>query len=132
MNFTATALTFGVSGTISPAVGGNGATLTLSGATSATTTADSAGNYTFAGLANGVYAVTPSRTGYTFNPSVQSATVNGANVTGLNFTATAQVGPTFSVSGTISPTAGGGGAKGLLPGAGGAAPAPDSAPSNNP
>jgi hypothetical protein len=127
MNFTATALTFGLSGTISPAAGGNGATVTLSGATSATTTADSAGNYTFTGLANGAYAVTPSRTGYTFNPSVQSATVNGANVTGLNFTATAQVGPTFSISGTISPTAGGAGATVLLSGAAGATTTTDGA-----
>src|SRR5712664_1555935 len=88
--------TYSVSGTISPAAGGNGATVTLSGATAATTTADGVGKYTFTGLANGTYAVTPSRAGYTFNPSSQAVTVNGANVTGLNFTATPQGGPTFS------------------------------------
>src|SRR6266403_3326374 len=94
---------YSISGTISPAAGGNGATVTLSGAASATTTANSSGNYTFTGLSNGNYAVTPSRTGYTFAPTSQNATVNGANVTGVNFTATAQVGQKFSISGTISP-----------------------------
>jgi len=110
---------YSISGTISPAAGGNGATVTLSGAASATTTANSSGNYAFSGLANGTYAVTPSRTGYTFSPSVQAATLNGANITGLNFTATAQVGSTFSISGTISPAAGGAGATVLLSGTAG-------------
>ncbi|HVS88296.1 MAG TPA: carboxypeptidase regulatory-like domain-containing protein [Candidatus Acidoferrum sp.] len=108
--------TFSISGTISPAAGGSGTTVALSGATAATTTADSSGNYTFTGLANGTYAVTPSRAGYTFNPNTQAVTVSGANVTGLNFTATAQAGQTFSISGTITPTAGGSGATVTLSG----------------
>jgi SdrD B-like protein len=83
--------TFSISGTISPAAGGNGTTVTLSGATAATTTADSSRNYTFTGLANGTYAVTPSHTGYTFSPTSQSAMVKEANVTGLNFSATVQL-----------------------------------------
>src|SRR5258708_37779967 len=37
---------FGISGAINPATGGSGATLTLSGAASTTTTANSLGNYT--------------------------------------------------------------------------------------
>ena len=127
MNFTATALTFGLSGTISPAAGGNGATVTLSGAASATTTANSSGNYTFTGLSNGTYAVTPSHAGYTFNPTSQNATVSGASVTGLNFTATAQTVPTFSISGTISPTLGGAGATVILGGAAGATTVTNSA-----
>src|SRR5229473_6803413 len=76
---------FSLSGTINPATGGNGATLTLSGAASTTSTADSSGNYIFPGLPNGTYTVAPSRTGFTFTPSSQSTTVNGANVTGVNF-----------------------------------------------
>ena len=41
---------FSLSGTISPAAGGGGSTVALSGAAgNATTTADSAGNYTFSG-----------------------------------------------------------------------------------
>jgi len=115
MNFTATALTFNLSGTISPAAAGSGANVTLSGAATTTTTADGAGNYTFPGLANGTYAVTPSRTGYIFNPSTQTATVTGANVTGVNFTA--QASPTFSISGTMSPTTGGSAATVTLSGA---------------
>jgi hypothetical protein len=82
--------TYSISGTISPVTGGNGATVALSGAAAASTTADGTGNYSFTGLANGTYAVAPSRTGYTFNPSTQAAAVSGANVTGVNFAATAQ------------------------------------------
>ncbi len=105
---------FSIAGAISPAPGGGGATLALGGAASTTTTADSLGNYTFTGLANGTYTVAPSRAGITFTPSSQSTTVNGTNVTGVNFTDTAQ---TFSLSGTISPTAGGSGATLTLSGA---------------
>ncbi len=108
--------TYSISGTISPTAGGSGATVTLSGVATATTTANSSGNYTFTGLANGAYAVTPSHTGYTFNPTSQTATINGADVTGINFTANAQAN-TFSMSGTITPTAGGSGATVTLSGA---------------
>ena len=80
---------FSLSGTINPTVAGNGATVVLSGGASASATADNAGNYTFAGLPNGSYMVTPKHTGYAFTPGSQSATVNGANITGVNFTANA-------------------------------------------
>jgi len=101
--------TYSISGTISPVAGGSGATVTLSGAAKATSTADSSGNFTFSGLANGTYTVTPTHAGYTFNPSSLNVTVNGANInTGMNFTATAL---TFNLSGTISPAATGSGAK---------------------
>ncbi len=106
--------TFSISGTITPAAGGSGATVTLSGAANATTTANGSGNYSFTGLANGSYTVTPSKSGFTFTPASANATVNGANVTGVNFTAVA---PTFTVSGTITPTAGGSGATVTLSGA---------------
>ncbi len=109
---------FRMSGMINPTAAGNGATVALSGAANAATTADSSGNYTFAGLPNGSYMVTPNHTGYSFTPGNQSATVNGADVTGVNFTATAQ---TFSISGTISPAAGGSGATVTLSGAASAA-----------
>jgi hypothetical protein len=111
--------TSAISGTISPAAGGNGTTVTLSGAASATTTANSSGSYTFTGLANGTYAITPSHAGYTFSPTSQSATVSGANVTGINFTDTPQS-ATYAISGTISPAAGGNGATVILSGAAGA------------
>jgi hypothetical protein len=106
---TSSGTTYSVSGTLSPASGGSGATVTLSGAASTATPADNSGAYTFTGLANGTYAVTPSRTGYTFSPTTQSAIVNGANVNGVNFSANAQGSQTYSISGTISPTTGGAG-----------------------
>jgi Bacterial Ig domain/IPT/TIG domain/Purple acid Phosphatase, N-terminal domain/Immunoglobulin I-set domain len=88
---------FNIAGAISPATGGNGTTLTLSGAASTTTTADSSGNYAFTGLPNGTYTIVPSRAGYTFTPSSQSSTVNGTNVTGVNFTDNvAAVAPTIT------------------------------------
>jgi len=89
---------FSMSGTITPAAAGNGAAVALSGAASASATADNAGNYTFAGLPNGSYQVTPTHTGYAFTPGSQSTTVNGANVTGVNFTANAvPVAPTITM-----------------------------------
>src|ERR1700737_3692397 len=95
---------FSISGTVSPATGGSGTTVALSGAASATAIADNSGNYAFTGLANGAYIITPSHAGYTMSPSSQSATISGANVSGVNFTAAAQTGQTFSISGAISPT----------------------------
>jgi uncharacterized protein (TIGR03437 family) len=113
VNFTATALTWSISGTIT---GGNGAKVALSGASGATATADTSGNYTFSGLANGSYLVTPSKSGYTFSPSNQSANVNGANVSGINFAAQS-ISQTWAVSGTISPSSVGSGATVTLSGA---------------
>jgi len=118
--------TYNVSGSISPTAGGNGATVTLSGATNATTTANSSGAYSFTGLANGAYTVTPSDAGYTYNPSTQSVTVQGADVTGVNFTASPQAAQTYSISGTISPTAGGSGATLTLSGTAAATTTADS------
>jgi SdrD B-like domain len=117
---TPTGQTFTISGTLSPTAGGSGATVTLSGTSSVTTTASSSGSYTFGGLVAGTYAVTPSESGFSYSPTSQSATITTANLTGINFTATAQKSPTFSISGTISPTLGGSGATVLLSGAVGA------------
>jgi PKD repeat protein len=84
----ATGSTFSVSGTItnSSGVGINGVTVS-NGA--ASTTTNSSGAYTLANLANGTYTITPSFSGYSFSPANRSVTVNGANVTGQNFTGTA-------------------------------------------
>ena len=85
-NFTGT--TFSLSGTIS--TGGGplaGVTVALSGVATKTTTTDANGNYTFTTLGNGSYTVTPSKTGYSFLPTNRSVPVNGANVTGQDFTA---------------------------------------------
>ena len=80
--------TYSISGAVSGAVQ-SGVTVTLSGAGSASTTSNGSGNYTFAGLVNGSYTITPSMAGYTFSPASATATVSGANITGTNFVATA-------------------------------------------
>jgi hypothetical protein len=100
--------TYSVSGTISPSAAGNGATVTLSGTSRASATADVNGNFSFTGLANGAYTLTPTKTGYSFTPPNQAITVSSANQSGVNFTATPL--PTWSISGTLSPTIGGAGA----------------------
>ncbi|MGC8723132.1 MAG: protease pro-enzyme activation domain-containing protein [Acidobacteriota bacterium] len=100
-NWNGTTATYGISGTVSGAVT-SGVTMTLSGAASATTTTASGGTYSFAGLANGTYTVTPSKSGYTFTPASASETVNGASITGVNFTATANPPSTYTISGTIT------------------------------
>jgi hypothetical protein len=91
----------GISGQVS---GSAAATLTLSGAATGSTTTDATGKYSFSGLASGSYMVTPSQSGYTFTPSTAVATINGAAVTGVNFTATAVSVP-VSHSVTLSWTA---------------------------
>src|SRR4029077_1844805 len=100
LNFTVQ--TWSISGTVT---GANGATLALTGAANAVATADASGNFTFTGLVNGAYTVTPSASGFTFSPVNQSVTVSGANITAVNFTATPV--PTYSISGTISPSGSG-------------------------
>ena len=102
LNFMASLQTWTLSGNLSPAASGSGATLTLGGASSNTATADASGNYSFPTLTNGTYSVTPSKSGFTFNPTVQSASINGANVTGINFSVSAAPPPSITVS--ISPT----------------------------
>lgn len=90
--------TFTISGTISPSSGGSGSTLTLSGPTAGSTTADASGNYFFTGLANGTYVVSPTHSGYTFSPSLQTVTINGANAAGVNFTTTQQTANSVALS----------------------------------
>jgi hypothetical protein len=78
------AATFSISGNAGVA----GASVALTGTSSGSTTADGSGNYSFTGLANGSYTVTPTLSGYTFSPTNQGETVSGSNITGVNFTAT--------------------------------------------
>jgi hypothetical protein len=91
INFTATPNpTWNITGTVTPAAVGSGTSLALTGTATANTTADGSGNYSFGNLANGTYTVTPSKNGYTFSPLSLQVTVNGADATGVNFTASAQ------------------------------------------
>ncbi|KAB0669055.1 DUF1566 domain-containing protein [Oryzomonas sagensis] len=98
----APAPTYTVSGTIS--LNGTGlpnVIVALTGAATGAATTDASGNYSFAGLQNGSYTVTPLRSGYSFKPSSLAVTVSGANVTGQNFTDI--VTKTYSCSGALSP-----------------------------
>ena len=96
-----TAPTYSISGTVSGAVL-SGVTITSSAAGSPSTTTDAGGNYSFTNVANGSYTITPSLAGYTFSPSSTVATVSGANKTDIDFTATANIAPTYSIAGTVS------------------------------
>ena len=96
---------FSISGTVSGAVS-SGVTMTLSGTSSGTTTTDANGNYTFSGLANGSYTITPSLSGYVFNSVSEAVMINGANITSINFTATASTNPTYNISGTVTLSSG--------------------------
>jgi hypothetical protein len=86
LDFTAVAAPLVISGTVSGAVG-QGVTVSLTGASSATTTTGAAGHYAFAGLASGDYTVTPSLAGHTFTPASRPVSVGGVNVGGRDFTA---------------------------------------------
>lgn len=90
LNFTAAVAlpTYSISGTVSGNVSG-GVTMTLTGAANATTVTASNGTYTFPGLANGTYTVTPSAAGNTFTPGSILVTVNNASITVANFSSTA-------------------------------------------
>jgi hypothetical protein len=107
VNFTAQAVTWSISGTIS-GVGGGGAKVTLSGAVNTFVTADSSGDYAISGLANGSYTVTPSNPGYTFTPASATVAVNGANQTGVSFTSQ-PITSSWNISGSITPTSSGAG-----------------------
>lgn len=78
-------------------------TITLSGDADATTTTIADGTYSFPGIAlNGNYTVTPSKTDYTFSAISIGVIVSGADATGNNFTATANVATTYTISGAVT------------------------------
>lgn len=85
VSFSATATpaqTWSLSGT----AGTSGATVALTGPTSATTTSSASGSFSFSGLANGTYTVTPAKANFNFTPPSQTVVINGGNGS-ANFTA---------------------------------------------
>ncbi len=78
---------FSVSGSITPAVAGAGATVTAVGPVMVSATPDNYGNYSLNGLPSGTYSIIPSKTGSTFTPASQVVTINGANLAAVNFNA---------------------------------------------
>lgn len=89
---------YSISGTVS---GGTqaGVVISLSPGGSSTITVAS-GNYVFTGITNGGYTVTPALAGHTFTPVNVSVTVNGADVTSVNFTTPV---PTLAVGKLLYP-----------------------------
>lgn len=51
---------------------------------------DSNGVYSINDLSSGTYTVRPSKTGYTFNPEKKESAISTDNITGVNFSASAQ------------------------------------------
>jgi hypothetical protein len=78
-----------ITGTISPATAGGGATISVTGTRTLTTVADANGNYTVAGLANGSYTLTPTKGGFTFTPANRTVTVSEGDVSAIDFTGSA-------------------------------------------
>ena len=116
------AVTYSISGQVTSTGSGlSGVTMALSGASTKSAITDASGNYTFTGLDNGSYTVTPSRTGFTFSPTSSPQTVSGADITAVNFAATAVPVVTHSISGQVTMT--GSGLSGVTIALSGASPA---------
>jgi hypothetical protein len=98
-----TSLTYSISGRVSTSggLGVPGATVSLTGKASGTTTTAANGDFILTELASGSYTITPTRAGYTFTPASVPVTIVNNNVSDRNFTATA-VTQGLSIFGLIS------------------------------
>lgn len=105
-NFTVVLPSIGGRVTRSTGVGLAGVRITRSGSgTPLSVLTDSLGNYLLAPVPAGTYTVTPSLSGYAFNPASATATVTDTvNATNINFQA-APVLPRYTISGTITRSA---------------------------
>ena len=79
--------TYTVSGAVTTSTGAGVSGVTVSSGASSGSS-DTAGSYAIAGLVNGGYTLTPSKSGCSFSPTSRAVTVASANVTGQAFTAT--------------------------------------------
>lgn len=79
--------TYAIGGVVRTANGAplSGIQVVLSGATSTSTVSDANGAYSFSGLTNGSYLLTPSATGQALAPVATNVTVQGKSVAGVNF-----------------------------------------------
>jgi len=92
-NYTATAITYTISGSVGTA--GANATITYTGGS---TTANSSGSYSFTVAGGWSGTVTPSKSGYAFTPPNRSYTNVTANQTNQNYTAALSG---FTISGNV-------------------------------
>ena len=97
--------THAISGTVSGAVQ-EGVAMTLSDASTGTATTGANGAYSFSNLLNGTYVITPVLAGYTFSPPYSTVHINNADPPVINFTATAIIPNTFTISGTVTNSSG--------------------------
>jgi hypothetical protein len=95
--------TYSISGTVS---GGIQAGVTVEADDGHSAITDASGNYTIGGLINDTYTVTPSITGYTFNPQSRNITINGANENGVDFSAAEANTPPIAVDDDYSTSIG--------------------------
>ncbi|HEY5885695.1 MAG TPA: carboxypeptidase regulatory-like domain-containing protein [Pyrinomonadaceae bacterium] len=77
----------------------SGATVSVSGSQTTSTTTDASGNYSIGLAVNGNYTLTPSKSGYTFSPDTRTYNNLTATQTGADFTGT--VNPSYTISGHI-------------------------------
>ncbi|MBI2267570.1 MAG: carboxypeptidase regulatory-like domain-containing protein [Armatimonadetes bacterium] len=82
----------------------SGITVNLTGDNVSQTSTDASGNYSFTGLPNGTYTVTPQHPNFTFTPVNSNVTIMNASQVGINFTATRVA---YGWSGTITNKSGG-------------------------
>ena len=94
VNFLAGSVTGGTYYSISGNAGVAYAVVSYSGSAIGSVAAHASGNFSVTGLSNGAYTITPSLSGCTFSPTSKSETISGANVSGVNFTASE--GPVYS------------------------------------
>src|SRR6266540_6593025 len=92
-DYTATLITYTISGN----AGTSGATLTYTGTTSGSATANGSGNYSFTVPAGWSGTVTPSKIGFIFSPPERTYTAVAANQTGQDYTAFTG----FTISGNV-------------------------------
>jgi hypothetical protein len=82
-NFTAVEDVFLISGNTGTA----SVVVALTGDATGSTTSNGSGNYSFSGLVEGNYTLTPSKVGFIFSPTFLNETIVESNVTGVDFTA---------------------------------------------
>jgi formylglycine-generating enzyme required for sulfatase activity len=85
-----------------------GVTVTMSGGRTMTATTASDGTYSFSSVQNGTYTLTPGKAGYIFKPATLQAilpapvTVNGANLSAMNFSTIVTTATSISASAVSS------------------------------
>jgi len=95
----ATPSTFTLSGAITlNGAGLSGVTVSITGAGVGSIATGANGAYSFVGVRNGNYVITPSIPGYSFTPSSATFSVHDANIPGLNFSAAPPSGGSIVVS----------------------------------